>query len=82
MEWSAPDTPRGIITSYSITYYVTTIGNSSSNAVITSDGATTSKTISDLMKYTEYSVYVEAYTSVGVGDRSELVTVTTDEDGK
>ena len=81
VEWSPPDTPQGIITSYSVTYYITSDGEGSSEPVMT-DGNTINQSIQGLMKFTEYSVYVEASTSVGVGDRSEVATVVTDEDGE
>ena len=46
------------------------------------DGITNSIEIEDIMKYTEYTVFVHANTSVGRGNRSESVTVTTDEDSE
>ena len=38
--------------------------------------------VTGLMKYTQYSVYVEASTVAGVGERSDTVTVFTDEDSE
>ena len=46
------------------------------------DGSATSTVIRDLMKYTNYTVFVQASTSVGIGDSSDVVTVVTDEDGE
>ena len=40
-----------------------------------------SSTISDLDKWTQYKVWVSAYTSVGDGPRSAVIYVETDEDG-
>ena len=79
--WFTPALPRGIITSYSIIYYVTMSGEASASTVVVG-GTTSSVEIEDLMKYTEYTVFVHANTSVGRGERSESVTVTTDEDSE
>ena len=35
-----------------------------------------------LMKFMEYSVYVQASTAAGIGDRSDTVNVFTDEDSE
>ena len=48
--------------------------------MVVSNGSATSAEIVSLMKYTEYTVFVQANTSVGIGDMSELVTVVTSED--
>ena len=82
VNWTAPSIPRGIITSYTITYYITQNGPSSSAMVDEEDGSATSTVIRDLMKYTNYTVFVQASTSVGIGDSSDVVTVVTDEDGE
>ena len=50
--------------------------------VVEDDGSATSRVIEDLMKYTNYTVFVQASTSVGIGDSSDVVTVVTDEDGE
>ena len=81
VDWSPPAIPRGIITSYFITYYVTSAGeNSSRTEVIVTDA--TNGTVDGLMKFTQYSLYVQASTVAGIGDRSETVTVFTDEDSE
>ena len=77
--WGPPDLPRGIITLYTISYYLTSIGEGSSNSL---DTTGTSGVLNGLMKYTEYSVYVQARTVAGIGDQSETVTVSTDEDSE
>ena len=46
------------------------------------NGSARSTEIGGLMKYTEYTVFVQANTSAGGGDRSKSVTVVTDEDGE
>ena len=53
-----------------------------SASTISVDGSANSTEIEDLMKYTEYTVFVHANTSVGRGDRSESVPVITDEDSE
>ena len=56
-------------------------GEASASTMV-ADGITDSIEIEDLMKYTEYTVFVHANTSVGRGDRSESVAVFTDEDSE
>ena len=46
------------------------------------EGSARNREIENLMKYTEYTVFAQANTSAGSGDRSESVTVVTDEDGE
>ena len=53
-----------------------------SASTVVVDGSANSTEIEDLMKYTEYTVFVHANTSVGRGERSGSVTVTTDEDSE
>ena len=53
-----------------------------SASIIVVNGNARGTEIENLMKYTEYTVFVQANTSVGGGDRSESVTVVTDEDGE
>ena len=79
--WSPPAIPRGIITSYTITYYVTSAGENNSSTEETDTDATNGA-VDGLMKFTQYSLYVQASTVAGIGDRSETVTVTTDEDSE
>ena len=79
--WSPPAIPRGLITSYTITYYVTSAGENSSSTEVTDTDATNGA-VDGLMKFTQYSLYVQASTVAGIGDRSETVTVFTDEDSE
>lgn len=80
VQWITPASPRGTIDFYFITYYETELGEEDSRNVSV-DGDVTSVDISGLSEYTNYSVYVQAET-VALGDRSETVTVFTDEDRK
>ena len=77
--WGPPEIPRGIITLYTISYYLTSVEEGSSCSLNTTD---TSRVLNGLIKYTEYSVYVQASTVAGIGDQSETVTVSTDEDSE
>ena len=81
--WEPPLTPRGIIIYYTLSYYTTIEGDDSTErsaeTVLTSG---TDVEVTGLMKYTQYSVYVEASTVAGVGERSKTVTVYTDEDSE
>ena len=46
------------------------------------NASATSREVDELMKFTEYSLYVQASTVAGIGDQSETVNVTTDEDSE
>ena len=81
VSWSAPAIPRGIIISYTITYYLTSTGESTLDSVETTTNAT-SREVTGLAKFMEYCVYVQASTVAGIGDRSDTVNVFTDEDSE
>jgi hypothetical protein len=51
-------------------------------SVVTTAGSELSAHIGHLDRWTEYKVWVQAFTQVGDGPRSELLLVRTDEDGK
>ena len=53
-----------------------------SASTVVVDRTTSSVEVDDLMKYTEYTVFVHGNTSIGRGNRSQSVTVTTDEDSE
>ena len=74
---------RGIPTGYILHYRVKTTDNTTAffNATI-DDYLVTSINISDLMKYTEYEMYMTATTVKGEGIHGEFVYFRTDEDGK
>ena len=80
VNWNTPKLIQGVITSYSITYYTTFSGEGNASTVVVDNGSARSSEIGGLMKYTEYTVFIWANTSAGGGDRSESVTVVTDED--
>ena len=52
------------------------------NIVTISDGTTLTANITGLLKYTEYELRVLAFTSVGDGPNSSVVSGKTGEDGK
>ena len=81
VSWSPPATPRGVIISYTITYYLTSTGGSTLDSAETTTDAT-SREVTGLVKFREYSVYVQASTVAGIGDRSDTVNVFTDEDSE
>ena len=74
---------RGIPTGYVLHYRIKTSDNTTAflNATI-DDYLVTSINISDLMKYTEYEMYMTATTIKGRGTRGAFVYFRTDEDGK
>ena len=77
--WMTPDPPHGVITGY-------TIYCSSSSGMLTpfivSDGSSTTETLQNLNPFTQYSCSISANTSAGEGNRSNIDSATTDEDGK
>ena len=74
--WQAPLVPNGIIRSYRVEFI-----RISDNFVSSIYTTNTSVVIAMLEKFTTYQVQVFATTTVE-GDGSEVVTVTTDEDGE
>ena len=77
--WTPPLFRNGIIRRYIITYYITRDGSSTSDSVMIIMGDATMADVTGLMIFTNYSISVVAET-VELGDPSETVTVTTDED--
>ena len=57
-------------------------GEDTACTMVVGDGSATSTEVEGLMKYTEYTVFIQANTSAGGGERSQIVTVVTDEDGE
>ena len=77
--WTAPLSPNGIIRQY-IVSYVSSDGSCDGVKMLpATDGDATMATLTDLMIFTSYNISVRAVT-VDLGDPSELVVVTTDED--
>ena len=75
INWTAPLSPNGIIRQYIVTY-INSEGSSASDMMMTSE---TTAELTGLMIFTNYNISVRAVT-VELGDPSETVTVTTDED--
>ena len=80
VSWTAPSMPNGMIRGYTVTYYRSEVGMSDmAQEDVTSD--ITSIELSGLEIFTNYTIFVEAFTTVGVGAPSDVVTVVTSEDG-
>ena len=76
VSWSAPRHRNGIIIQYHI-YYQKVTGYK----VAWNNTSETSHVVTDLTPYTDYSFWVRAETSAGVGDKSVAATIMTDEGG-
>ena len=70
---------NGVITQYEVEYNQSTFDSvpTTQNIIVNS----TMAVLTELEEYVEYSIRVRAYTSVGPGPYSDVVTVTTNEDG-
>lgn len=79
--WSAPSISNGNITSYTVTFYETNIGSSSSNFIRTVTADTFSLHLLNLAIFTSYTISVQAST-VAPSSPSTLVTVETLQDGE
>jgi hypothetical protein len=79
ISWSHPllEERNGIVTSYSVT-----VSRQGSDSLIQLTSPTTSISVSLLNPFTTYIVTVAAFTSIGVGPPSTLLTFRTAEDGK
>ena len=75
VSWSAPDQPNDNITRYELT-----IANSSGSPLILDQGPNTSTVISNLRPFTNYSVTLTAYNSVG--STSAVADIQTGEKGQ
>ncbi len=75
--WVMPESPNGIIRGYVVTYNLTGVGGINESTV----GPVTSIELTNLQKYTEYTVVVQAVT-VERGNASVPMTARTDEDRK
>ncbi len=82
VSWHLPpaDSRNGIIKGFKL-FYKKKGSEGTSTTLTIKDGATRSKDVTGLDKYTEYEFEVLAYTSVGDGPKSSLLK-RTDEDGK
>ena len=68
LQWSAPQTPNGVVTHYSVLYNGTNIANFGSNILM--------DTIEELLPDTIYVLQLRAHTVVGVGPPSSLTIIT------
>eukprot|EP00731_Ephydatia_muelleri_P029842 Em0021g365a len=83
--WQAPPVTNGIITSYSLYYSISGVGNCTASGmkqlVPSIPGVTTyNTTLTNLVPYGTYSLCVQASTRIGFGDLTTAVIVTTDPD--
>ena len=70
LSWMPPDPPNGIITQYKIQYRQTGGGNFGNNQVTTN----LTYTVTGVNTNTEYDFRVRAFTVVGRGPPSDIVT--------
>ena len=82
VQWGeVPDTDKnGIILSYTVNFKVTPEGNLQQSQVV--NASTREVTLTGLNKNTKYEIQVFANTSKGGGQKSQPITVQTDEDSK
>ena len=83
--WQAPPVTNGIITSYSLYYSISGVGNCTASGmkqlVPSIPGLTTyNTTLTSLVPYGTYSLCVQASTRIGFGNLTTAVIVTTDPD--
>ena len=76
--WETPLVPNGIVREYQVTYYQTSLGDANSTATRTEN---TFLVITGLQFFTEYTVFVQAFT-IQLGVESDRVNETTNQDGK
>ena len=81
--WQLPPagSRNGVITGFKLFYKKRGFTGAASFELI-DDGNTFAKTVSGLLKYTEYEFQVLAFTSAGDGPKGSVKTVRTNEDGK
>ena len=81
--WRLPSagSSNGIITGFKL-FYRDKGSAGSENTELIIDGNTFTKTVTGLLKYTEYEFQVLAFTSAGDGSKSSKLVERTSEDGK
>ena len=81
--WQLPpeDSRNGIITGFKLFSKIKASSGPSSQITVNS-GSTLTKVVTGLHKYTEYEFEVLAFTSVGDGPKSFVMSERTNEDGK
>lgn len=83
--WKAidPQKRNGKIEGYRVYYLESGRGQKISDAATeVAEGKERSVTLSGLKTWTDYNVWVKAFTKVGEGPGSDPITVRTDEDGR
>ena len=75
VSWEGVLDPNGIILLYEVTYLSTS--DRQSRSVNITDNTTLTVVLSNLEEFTEYNITVRAYTSVGAGPETPVVTVRT-----
>ena len=78
VRWQSPKEENGIILKYVIDYG--RVGSDESHLIVAM-ASERSKNISNLKPYTNYSIALVAYTSVGYGEKSDLEFARTNEAG-
>ena len=81
--WQLPpeDSRNGIITGFKL-FYKKKGSSGSSTQITINSGSILTKVVTGLDKYTEYDFQVLAFTSVGDGPKSSVMSERTNEDGK
>lgn len=84
VEWSPPALAKqhGDITYYKLMYGNQSRPDSEASVILIEDPNQREYLLENLMKWTEYKVWMLAGTIVGDGVKSEHISVRTDEDGK
>lgn len=73
---------NGLITMYEVEFNQTTFHNVSMSDSVIVQSSLLMAELTELEEYVEYSIRVRAYTRVGAGPYSDVVNVTTSQDGK
>lgn len=81
ISWSAPRYRKGIITKYHIYYQKVAVNIVEHQRIDWNNMSETSHVVTDLIPYTNYSFWVRAETSAGVGKKSLTTTTMTHEGG-
>ena len=81
VSWSAPRYRNGIITKYHIYYQKVRENRVEYPRTVWNNMSETSHVVTNLTPYTNYSFWVRAETSGGVGDKSATTTIMTHEGG-
>ena len=77
-----PVDQNGIIVQYEVEYTQSTLTGAAMFNTVTVNASIFSVDLTGLEEYVEYAIRVRAYTIVGAGPYSDVVFITTNEDGK